>query len=561
MSASWTRFGNTLLSVFAGLASFVLTLLGFLLLGRLDQQIVASLFIGLFALLVVRIATERPNTRHARAVAALIDRLLAVGRGDLNSPAPAVLKAEMPALAAAVDGLFGQVRTSLDNFQAMAMYDPVTSLPNRIHFRREAERLLEARRADERHALLFVDLDGFKEVNDRLGHAQGDQVLTMVANRLRVVIKAETEAGSLVQPLLARLAGDEFTLMLPDVHSREEALRIAERALIALSEPFGSAGKTSLMGASIGIALCPDHGEDLTGLIKAADTAMYHAKASGRAQVCVYDAELARAARDRALLEAELSQAIARHELELVFRPELCLRTGAILAGEALVQWRRSGADPILLDEFEGLIEEAGLAHALADWTLEAAALACARWRTAALDQRLNVPLLPRQVERGDLAERLAGTFAMVGPEPWPVEIEIAQAQLAACSPAVRFQLSALRARGIGLALRSFGGADSNFQALAASPTDRVRLDPALTAGVDTSNRARTVAATLIHLLHELGCAVVAGPIERQEQLEVLRAIGCDSVQGLFRADPLDEDAFIAWVTAQDCAGSLARVS
>jgi diguanylate cyclase (GGDEF)-like protein len=561
MSASWIRIGNSLLSVFAGTASFVLTLLGFLLLGSLDQQIVASLFIGLFALLVVHIATERPNTRHARAVGALIDRLLAVGRGDLSSPAPLAVKTEMPALAAAVDGLFDQVRTSLDNFQALAMYDPVTSLPNRIHFRREAERLLSTRDPDEKLALLFVDLDGFKEVNDRLGHAEGDQVLTMVANRLRIVIKAETEAGALGQPLLARLAGDEFTILLPDIGCLREAERIAERARAALSEPFGGAGKTSLMGASIGIALCPEHGSDLTELMKAADTAMYHAKESGRSRVCVYDADLAQAGRERALLEAELAQAIAKRELELVFRPELCLRTGAILAGEALVQWKRDGDEPILLDSFEGLVEETGLAHALADWTLEAAALACARWRASGLSQRLNVPLPPRQVERGDLAERLAGIFAVIGPEPWPVEIEIDQAQLAACSSSVRFQLDALHNRGIGLALRSFGGSGSNLTALAASPTDRVRLDPALIVDIDTSDRSRTVAATLIHLLHELGCAVVAGPIERIEQLEVLRAIGCDSVQGLFRSDPLDEDAFIAWVSAQDCAASLAQVS
>jgi diguanylate cyclase (GGDEF)-like protein len=220
-------------------------------------------------------------------MAALRDRLLAVGRGDLASPAPEMLRRELPALAAAVEALFEQVRSTLDDAHALAMYDPVTALPNRIHFRREAERVLKARKSDEGVALLFIDLDGFKEVNDRFGHAHGDQMLIMVANRLRVVAKAETEAESLAPPLLARLAGDEFTMLLPDVREAE-AERIAGRALAALAEPFRQAGQVSQLSGSIGIALSPEHGVELTELMKAADLAMYEAKAKGRSRACLF---------------------------------------------------------------------------------------------------------------------------------------------------------------------------------------------------------------------------------------------------------------------------------
>ncbi|HEX8579002.1 MAG TPA: GGDEF-domain containing protein, partial [Allosphingosinicella sp.] len=158
MRATWIKISNDLLSLLAGAAAFIFTLLGFLLLGEIDQQVVASLFLGLFALMVVRLAAERPNSGQARATAALIDRLLQVRRGDLSSPAPAVVRNEMPALASAVDGLFEQVRSSLDNFRTMAMYDPVTALPNRIHFRREADRVLKQRREGDCTALLFIDL-------------------------------------------------------------------------------------------------------------------------------------------------------------------------------------------------------------------------------------------------------------------------------------------------------------------------------------------------------------------------------------------------------------------
>ena len=279
------RISNGLLSVVAGMAAFALTLIGFLLLGTIDQQLVASLFIGLFALAVVRLAAERPNSAQARAMAALRERLLAVVRGDLSSPAPALLHREEPAVAAAVEALFEQVRSTLDDAHALAMYDPVTALPNRIHFRREAERILKA--SDEGAALLFIDLDGFKEVNDHFGHACGDQVLIMVANRLRVVVKAETETNSAAPPLLARLAGDEFTMLLPRT-GRAEAERVAGRALAALAEPFRHGDDVSRLSGSIGIALSPGHGSELGDLMKAADLAMYEAKARGRSRACLF---------------------------------------------------------------------------------------------------------------------------------------------------------------------------------------------------------------------------------------------------------------------------------
>ncbi len=181
------KFGNLLISVSAGLSAFVLTLGACLLLRSLGEKVAGSFTIGLLALLVVFIISEHQTRGRTRAVRALIDRLLAVGSGDLDSPTPQVVRDEMPALASAVDHLFGQVRSNLDNVHAMAMYDPVTSLPNRLHFKREAERLLASH--DGRLALFFIDLDGFKEVNDNLGHAQGDKVLAAVANRLRAVVK------------------------------------------------------------------------------------------------------------------------------------------------------------------------------------------------------------------------------------------------------------------------------------------------------------------------------------------------------------------------------------
>jgi diguanylate cyclase (GGDEF)-like protein len=285
------RFGNVAISCLAGMASFVFTLTAFLFLTSFSAQIGASIIIGLFALLIVWVASENPNSGHARASKALIERLLAVRSGDLTSPAPDVVRREMPELASAVDALFEQVRSTVDKANAIAMYDPVTSLPNRVHFKREAERVLQSRSGDGRVALLFIDLDGFKSVNDSLGHADGDEVLAMVADRLREGVKAVP--GGDAEPLLARLAGDEFTVLLPSLPSAADAERVAHAALAALVQPLRHQGRSIALGASVGVAVCPLHATELHDLIKAADIAMYHAKSSGRSQVCVYHPALA----------------------------------------------------------------------------------------------------------------------------------------------------------------------------------------------------------------------------------------------------------------------------
>jgi diguanylate cyclase (GGDEF)-like protein len=365
------RFGNITVSALAGMAAFAFTLTGFLILRDFGEQVMASTAIGLFALAVVWLAYERPNSAQARASAALINRLLAVGSGDLTSPAPAIVRRELPALANAVESLFEQVRSTLDNVSAMALYDPVTSLPNRVHFKREADRMLRSRKTDERLALLFIDLDGFKEVNDNLGHAQGDQVLCVVADRLRAVAKGESKPGSLAQPLLARLAGDEFTMLFPHIRDSADAERIARAALHALSKPFDSDGKAVEMGASIGVALCPRHDLDLTGLMKAADIAMYQAKASGRSQLCLYRPELALAFEHRSQVERELRTGLARGEFELAFQPQLCARTSSVVAGEALLRWNHPSGEMRHAGSFLPIAEESSLIVEIGDWVVE----------------------------------------------------------------------------------------------------------------------------------------------------------------------------------------------
>src|SRR4051794_25240747 len=242
------QISNAILSCAAGLASFLFSLTALIYITAFDAKILAALGAGAFCLLISYVASERPNSESARALSALSDRLLAVEDGDLVSPAPPALRRTMPKLATAVDTLFAEVRASIENAHALGMYDPVTSLPNRLHFRSEADKLL-GEASGTRSAMLFVDLDRFKSVNDSLGHARGDQLLIMVANRLRVVVNAEFSGSAASRPLLARLAGDEFTMFFPRVTSVEEIERIARRVVLAISEPFELCSHSVNIGA------------------------------------------------------------------------------------------------------------------------------------------------------------------------------------------------------------------------------------------------------------------------------------------------------------------------
>lgn len=545
------RISNGFLSACAGFASFVFTLMALLFLRQLDEKVLASLAMGLFALLIVWIACERPNSGQGRAIAALVKRLLAVSSGDFSSPAPRSLRQEMPALANAVESLFDQVRANLDNVQAMAMYDPVTSLPNRLYFKREGERVLASCEEGKNAALLFIDLDGFKEVNDNLGHAQGDEVLTMVADRLRSVVQNEVRPDSLSQPVIARLSGDEFTLLFPMVQTPDEARRIAQDVLAALGDPFHSAGQSIQVGASIGVALWPPHAADLTGLMKAADIAMYHAKASGRSQVCLYDEKLALAFARRGEVEKSLREALRRDEFSLVYQPQICARTGDVVAGEALLRWNHPTEGLVLPAEFIRIAEESSLIVSIGDWVLDAVVDSLGRWSDAGMTQRLTFNVSPGQLDRPGFFPKLREALQRTGSPPWLLELEFTETMAMRCSDIVIAELAALRADGVSIAIDDFGSGYSNFARMKDMPLDRVKLDASLIRDIETSESARTIVAAIIHLIHGLGLEVVAEGVENEAQIDVLRTIGCDIYQGHAFSEALEERSFSAWTASR----------
>src|SRR4051812_37948619 len=403
------KISNAILSCVAGLASFLFSLGALLYLTEFDQKILAALVAGAFCLLVSYIAAERPNSENARALAALSERLLAVEDGDLVSPAPALVQQNMPKVAAAVDSLFAEVRASIENAHALGMYDPVTSLPNRLHFRSEADKLMSEVLADAQSAMLFVDLDRFKMVNDSLGHARGDQLLIMVANRLRVVVNAEFTGSARTRPLLARLAGDEFTIFFPEIESVQEIERLARRVVLAISEPFELCAHSVDIGASIGIAVCPDHGASIEALMRAADIAMYHAKSAGGGQHCLFDAELAAEHQAKIDTEKALTEAVQKDEFDLAFQPQMSLVTGEMAGAEALLRWNHPREGLRLPATFIPVAERTGLISEIGEWVIAEVAATLSAWHREGYDGRLAFNISPRQVERPDFFTKLRG--------------------------------------------------------------------------------------------------------------------------------------------------------
>jgi diguanylate cyclase (GGDEF)-like protein len=553
------KFSNAALSCAAGFASFLFSLTALLYLTEFDQKILAALVAGAFCLLISYVASERPNSESARALASLSDRLMAVEDGDLVSPAPPVLRRTMPKLAAAVDMLFSEVRASIENAHALGMYDPVTSLPNRLHFRSEADKLLGEVPEKASSAMLFVDLDRFKNVNDSLGHARGDQLLIMVANRLRVVVNAEFTGNGRNRPLLARLAGDEFTMFFPHIESTAEIERIARRVVVAISESFELSAHSVDIGASVGVALAPDHGSSIEALMRAADIAMYRAKSSGGGQYCLFDARLATEHQEKIDTEKALTEAVQRGEFALAFQPQMSLVTGEVCGAEALLRWHHPREGLRLPGTFIPVAERTGIIAEIGDWVTSEVATTLGSWRNGGFPGPLSFNISPRQVERADFFTKLRQEFADAGVPLSLIELEFTESAAMEVSATVLAEIAALRADGARIAIDDFGTGYSNLARLRAMPLDTVKLDPSLIADIESDEKARVIVQAVIQLIKGIDCAVVAEAVETVAQADILRAMGCDIVQGHVFATAMFEDEFLAWTgSARGAAKSVA---
>ena len=494
-------------------------------------------------------SAERALAGLADAVDAATARIVDAAGGDLTSPTPAEVGDAIPLLSGALDGMFEQMRANLESATTLALFDPITSLPNRTHFRHEAERAMKKMPEGQVSALAFIDLDNFKSVNDTLGHAEGDRLLAKVANRLRAVAAGEVvrHAGAAGETIVGRHAGDEFTVYFPHVDDRRDAARLGDLLMAALSKPFESEGQQIDVGASVGIALSPEHGTTLTTLMRAADVAMYHAKASGRGQYQFYAELLAERMAQRTQLEVELRDAIERREFTMVFQPQVRLSDGHVTAVEALLRWNHPVDGLRLPANFIACAEESGLIVEIGDWAIEALAQRVASWPQSPLAPRIAVNLSPRQIARPEFFPRLNDAISRNKAPLSLIEFEVSEAVLMECGAKALDHLRSLQRAGATIAIDDFGAGSSSLARLRSLPFDAVKLDSSLIAGIDTDPAARDVVQAVIGLVHSLGAKAIAEGVETVGQFDMLRVMGCDCAQGYVIAPPMIEDDYKVW--------------
>ncbi len=495
-------------------------------------------------------ATMRVVADTAGAIDRLIIRVRAAAQGELNIALDKRAREELPELVELIDRLLGRVRSSLTSFHDLAMYDFVTGLPNRLHLRREAERHLYS--ADEKQAcaaLIFIDLDRFKSVNDTLGHQIGDQLLGIVASRLNVVIDAESEPGGglLARPFAARLGGDEFTILMPAVSDEAVVRRLGRRVLRALSEPYEIAGHSIEIGASIGVALHNENRGGLTTLMRNADLAMYHAKAKGRGQVQIYSSSLGAQNEDRRAIEHDLRRALELNQFEIFLQPLILASNKQVITGEALIRWRHPQGLR-MPGNFIGVAEESGLIIDIGEWVIRSVARMLGQWHALGINTRIAVNISPRQLERADFFRMVEQAMEAAG-APWDLlELEITETCLMDDEPHLIEQFTRLRGRGVTIAIDDFGTGYSNLARLRSLPIDRLKIDRSLVADITHCGEAATISHTIVALAHGLGYGVVAEGVETTLQTEVLRVMGVDILQGYLIAKPMPSVEFLGWM-------------
>ncbi|MEA3542128.1 MAG: EAL domain-containing protein [Pseudomonadota bacterium] len=531
----------------AGALVFTLSLVLGYTPGQQDDlmQVGRALIIAILCGTLSWASASRSMAATAAAIDTATERLLSAAHGDLQSPVSPDIGAELPDLSVAMQSLFSQVRTNLDHVQSLALFDQITGLANRTSFCRQVEHHLTGRQTDAMAALFFIDLDGFKGVNDTLGHAAGDQLLARVAGRLREVVMAQVSAGT-GDAVIGRLAGDEFTMFFPMLPGPSAAARIARAVQFALGERFDLGSQHVELGASIGIACYPEHGDTLSALLRAADVAMYHAKHQGRGRAEIYSAELALEAADRADLERDLLLALQRDEFLLQFQPQIDTTSGQAVAAEALVRWAHPERDLVMPGAFVPIAEESGTIVALGDWVMSRVCETAARWAQAGQHQRIAINISTRELAQADFFLRLRHAMATYQAPATMLELEITESVAMEMDQRISEQLAALRSEGLRVAIDDFGTGYSNLARLKELPVDRVKIDRSLVRDIATSAEARTICSAVVGLIQGLGIEVVIEGVETEAQMEMLRVIGCTLFQGYHLARPMDEQAYLS---------------
>jgi diguanylate cyclase (GGDEF)-like protein/PAS domain S-box-containing protein len=424
-------------------------------------------------------------------------------------------------------------RRTQEQMQYLAHHDPLTGLANRSLFYQQLDEALVGIRAGSQVAVLYIDLDYFKEVNDTRGHPVGDALLIKVAERLRVCVR-ETDT-------IARLGGDEFALIQTGPHSRSDASDLARRIINTLSAPYEVSGDLIRIGASIGIAIAPGGGADANDLFKSADIALYSAKADGRGTYHFFEPAMKEPYLARQALKTDLRLALANGEFQLAYQPIIDVQSNQVRGFEALLRWQHPDRGFMLPAEFIPVAEETGLILPIGEWVLERACAEASKWPEQLW---VAVNLSPSQFQHWDLPEKVAGVLSRAGLHPSRLELEITESVLLHDSKANLLTLHKLRELGIRLALDDFGTGYSSLSYLQKFPFSKIKIDRSFISELPDKEEANALAIVraIAALGRSLGMSITAEGVETQLQLDRIRARGCDEAQGYFFSKPIWAD-------------------
>ncbi len=425
----------------------------------------------------------------------------------------------------------------------LAFHDPLTNLPNRLLFNdRLTLAVAQAHRHNQRLAVLFLDLDRFKVINDSLGHSVGDELLRQVAER----IQEHVREGDTV----ARLGGDEFILLVPGISAEEDAAKIAKKVCDAIHDPFWIDGRELFVTTSVGVAVYPSDGHNADNLVRNADSAMYRAKEQGRDNYQLYTPAMNAKAIERLSLESRLRQAVANDELELHFQPFIDLNTAEVLGAEALLRWRHPELGMMAPGEFIPIAELSGLIVPIGEWVLRTACAEARKWHEKGFPKlTVSVNLSSRQFQQADLVRQVTDALAETGLDADKLDLEITESNAMQNAEHSINTLWGLKKQGVRISMDDFGTGYSSLNYLKRFPIDRIKLDQSFVRDLPGDKDDAAIAMAVIAMGRSLELVVIAEGVETEEQLAFLKERDCDQLQGFLFSRPLPAEAFQCFLT------------
>jgi diguanylate cyclase (GGDEF)-like protein len=433
----------------------------------------------------------------------------------------------------------------------LAYFDSLTGLPNRLLFKEHlAHALAHAFRTKRVAAILFLDLDRFKYINDTLGHSIGDKLLQGVAERLLVCVRRSDvvgrDEGGNLDSSVARLGGDEFTVLLSDIANAQDAARVSQRIIKAVAQPFNLDNHEVIITTSIGISLFPNDGNDIVTLIKNADTAMYHAKDLGRNNFQFYTQSMNSTTLERLALENHLRKALERKEFLLYYQPQFDILTEQIIGVEALVRWKHRELGMVSPAEFIPLAEETGLIIQIDEWVMHTACEQMMRWKEDGLpDITMSVNLSGQHFIRENLLETVSGIIKETGLAPRFLELELTESVVMKNAKETVSTLRSLKDMGLHIAIDDFGTGYSSLSYLKRFPLDTLKIDRSFVQEITTDSDSAAITKAIIAMGHSLKLRVLAEGVETEEQLTFLRDNGCHALQGFLFSKPIPYDELV----------------